>query len=145
MPIHLEIVTAERTVLSDDVDQINAPGAGGRLGILPRHEPLLTSLLPGELSIIKNGERMPFAISGGFMEVLPDRVTILADTAERADEIDEARAEAARVRAEEALRNRGEVQDQASAEIQLRRAMVRLQVARLRRSSRPQNMARDQE
>src|SRR5918997_2718120 len=106
MPIHLEIVTAERTVLSDDVDQINAPGAAGRMGVLPRHEPLLTSLIPGELTIIKNGQTTPFAVSGGFMEVLPDRVTILADTAERADEIDEERAEAARRRAEDLLRER---------------------------------------
>ena len=106
MPFRLEIVTAERIVLSDEVDQINVPGAAGRMGILARHEPLLTSLIPGELDIIKNGERTPFAISGGFMEVLPDHVTILADTAERADEIDEARAEAARRRAEELMRER---------------------------------------
>ncbi len=136
MPLHLEIVTAERTVLSDDVDQVNAPGAGGRVGILPRHEPLLTALLPGELTIIKGSERIPFAISGGFMEVLPDRVTILADTAERADEIDEGRAEAARQRAEESLRSRADVQDLASAEAQLRRAVIRLQVAKLRRGNR---------
>ena len=136
MPIHLEIATAERTVMSDDVDQINAPGAAGRMGVLPRHEPLLTSLIPGELSIIKNGERTPFAISGGFMEVLPDRVTILADTAERADEIDEARADAARKRAEELLRERRSEQDMIMAEAQLRRAMVRLRVARLRHAGR---------
>ena len=101
------------------------------MGILPRHEPLLTSLIAGELDIIKNGERTPFAISGGFMEVLPDRVTILADTAERADEIDEGRAEAARRRAEELLRERRSDQEMALAEAQLRRAMIRLQVARL--------------
>lgn len=136
MPIHLEIVTAERTVLSDDVDQVNAPAIAGRVGILPRHEPLLTALAPGELTIVKNGQTTPFAISGGFMEVLPDRVTILADTAERADEIDESRAEAARKRAEEGLRNRGASQDLASAEMQLRRAVIRLQVAKLRRGNR---------
>ena len=99
MPIHLEIVTAERTVLTDDVDQINAPGAAGRMGMLPHDAPVMASLVPGELTIIKGGERIAFAVSGGFMEVLPDRVTILADTAERGDEIDEARAEAARRRA----------------------------------------------
>ncbi len=136
MPIHLEIVTAERTVLSDDVDQINAPGAAGRMGVLPRHEPLMTMLAPGELTIVKNGQRTPFAISGGFMEVLPDRVTILADTAERADEIDEARADAARKRAEELLRERRSEQDMILAEAQLRRAMVRLRVARLRHAGR---------
>ena len=136
MPIHLEIVTAERTVLSDNVDQINAPGAAGRMGVLPRHEPLMTMLVPGELTIIKNGEATPFAVSGGFMEVLPDRVTILADTAERADEIDEARADAARKRAEELLRERRSEQETIMAEAQLRRAMVRLRVARLKRGGR---------
>ena len=136
MPIHLEIVPAERTVLSDDVDQINAPGAAGRMGVLPRHEPLMTMLVPGELTIIKQGQRTPFAISGGFMEVLPDRVTILADTAERADEIDEARADAARKRAEELLQNRRSEQEAVLAEAQLRRALVRLRVARLRHAGR---------
>ena len=136
MPFHLEIVTAERTVLSDNVDQINAPGAAGRMGVLPRHEPLMTMLVPGDLTIIKNGETTPFAVSGGFMEVLPDRVTILADTAERADEIDEARADAARKRAEELLRERHSEQEMVMAEAQLRRAMVRLRVARLKRGGR---------
>lgn len=136
MPFRLEIVTAERVVLSEDVDQVNVPGAAGRMGILPRHEPLLTSLIPGELDIIRNGERTPFAVSGGFMEVLPERVTILADTAERADEIDEARAEAARRRAEEMMRERRSDQEMMIAEAQLRRAMVRLSVARLKRGGR---------
>src|SRR5512145_3160401 len=123
MPIHLEIVTAERVVLSDDVDQINAPTRDGRIGILPRHAPLLTVLDVGELDIIKGDQRMPFAISGGFMEVLPDRVIVLADSAERAEEIDEARAEAARMRAETRIaQHRGE-QDLALAEAHLRRAI----------------------
>jgi F-type H+-transporting ATPase subunit epsilon len=136
MPFRLEVVTAERVVLSEEVDQVNVPGAAGRMGILARHEPLLTSLIPGELDIIRNGETTPFAVSGGFMEVLPDRVTILADTAERADEIDEARAEAARRRAEELLRERRSDQEAMLAESQLRRAMVRLSVARLKRGGR---------
>jgi F-type H+-transporting ATPase subunit epsilon len=133
MPIHLEIVTAERVVLSDDVDQVNAPTKEGRVGILPRHEPLLTLLDAGELTIIKNGERSAFAVSGGFMEVLPTRVTILADTAERAEEIDEARAEAARRRAEERIAQRKSDQDMALAEAELRRALVRLKVAQLKK------------
>lgn len=136
MPFQLEIVTAERVVLSDEVDQVNVPGTAGRMGILARHEPLMTSLIPGEMDIIKNGQRMEFAISGGFMEVLPDRVTILADTAERADEIDEARAEAARQRAEALIRERRSDQEMLLAEAQLRRAMVRLAVARLKRGGR---------
>ena len=136
MPIHLEIVTAERVVLSDEVDQINAPTKDGRVGILPRHAPLLTILDVGELDIIKAGERTPFAISGGFMEVLPNRVTILADTAERADEIDEARAEAARRRAEEQIAQRQSDHDIALAEAELRRALIRLKVAQLKRNRR---------
>lgn len=136
MPMHFEIVTAERVVMSDEVDSVSAPGADGRLGVLPRHEALLTTLLPGELHIVKNGEMIPFAISGGFMEVLPDRVTILADTAERAEEIDEARAEEAKRRAEDRIRNRESQQDLVRAEVELRRALVRLQVARLKRERR---------
>jgi len=136
MPIHLEIVTAERVVLSDDVDQINAPTKDGRVGILPRHMPLLTILDVGQLDIIKAGVATPFAVSGGFMEVLPNRVTILADTAERADEIDEARAEAARRRAEEQIAQRQSDREMALAEAELRRAMIRLKVAQLKRNRR---------
>jgi len=136
MPMHLEIVTAERVVLSDEVDQINAPTKDGRIGILPRHMPLLTLLAPGELDIIKNGEVTPFAVSGGFLEVLPNRVTILADTALRADEIDEARAEEARRRAEEIIAQRRSDRETAEAEAELRRAMVELKVAGLRKLKR---------
>jgi F-type H+-transporting ATPase subunit epsilon len=136
MPMHLEIVTPERVVLSDEVDQINAPTKEGRVGILPRHEPLLTVLNVGELDIIKNGETTPFALSGGFMEVLPNRVTILADTVERADEIDEARAEAARQQAEAAIAQRRSDQEMADAVARLERAMLRLKVAQLRQRQR---------
>jgi len=137
MPIHLEIVTAERVVLSDDVDQINAPTKDGRVGILPRHMPLLTILDVGQLDIIKGGTTTSLAVSGGFMEVLPTRVTILADTAERADEIDEARAEAARRHAEERIAQRQSDQEMALAEAELRRALIRLRVAQLKRNRRP--------
>jgi F-type H+-transporting ATPase subunit epsilon len=137
MPIHLEIVTAERVVLTDDVDMINAPTKDGRVGILPRHSPLLTIVEPGELDIIKGNERTHFAISGGFMEVLPTRVTILADTVERADEIDEERAEKARATAEERMRNAQSQQDQAMAEAKLRKELVRLRVSRLKQVRRP--------
>ncbi|HMO56651.1 MAG TPA: F0F1 ATP synthase subunit epsilon [Roseiflexaceae bacterium] len=132
MPIHLEIVTAERVVLSDEVDQINAPTKDGRIGILPRHMPLLTILDVGELDIIKNGEVTAFAVTGGFMEVLPTRVTILADAADRADEIDEARAEEARRRAEALLSQRRSDQEMALAEAELRKALIQLKVAALK-------------
>jgi F-type H+-transporting ATPase subunit epsilon len=136
MPIHLEIVTAERVVMSDDVDQINAPTKDGRIGILPRHMPLLTILDVGQMDIIKDGVATPFAVSGGFMEVLPNRVTILADTAERADEIDEARAEEARRRAEERIAQRQSDREMALAEAELRKALIRLKVAQLKRNRR---------
>ncbi len=136
MPIHLEIVTAERVVLSDDVDQVNAPTVDGRVGILPRHMPLLTILDVGELDIIKDGVSTPYALSGGFMEVLPSRVTILADTVERADEIDEARAEEARRRAEERLAERHSEQDMLMAEAKLRKELLRLRIAQLKQSRR---------
>jgi F-type H+-transporting ATPase subunit epsilon len=136
MPIHLNIVTAERVVLSDEVDQVNVPTRDGRIGVLPRHAPLLTVLDIGVLDIIKGSSRSEFALAGGFMEVLPERVTILADTVERADEIDEARADRARKRAEERLQHQQSERDMALAEAELRRALVRLQVARLRRQRR---------
>ena len=136
MPIHLEIVTAERVVMSDDVDQINAPTKDGRIGILPRHMPLLTILDVGQMDIIKDGVSTPFAVSGGFMEVLPNRVTILADTAERADEIDEARAEEARRRAQERIAQRQSDREMALAEAELRKALIRLKVAQLKRNRR---------
>jgi F-type H+-transporting ATPase subunit epsilon len=132
MPIHLEIVTAERVVLSDDVDMISAPTRDGRVGILPRHAPLLTILQPGELGIVKGGVREEFAVSGGFMEVLPTRVTILADTVERAEEIDEARAEQAIRQAEERKQLAQTDRDMQIAELKLRKEMARLQVARLK-------------
>jgi len=133
MPIHLEIVTAERVVLSDDVDQVHAPTKEGRVGILPRHMPLITILVPGELDIIKNNERTEYAVSGGFMEVLPNRITILADAVERADEIDEERAERARRAAEERMSAHQSEVDMAKAEAELRRALTRIKVAQLRR------------
>jgi F-type H+-transporting ATPase subunit epsilon len=130
--IRLEIVTAERTVYADDVDMVIAPGIEGQLGILPNHAPLLTALTYGELRAKKAGEEdLSVAIGGGFMEVLSDRVTVLADSAERADEIDLERAEAARRRAEGRLKRRREEDiDFARAEAALRRSLVRLKVAK---------------
>ncbi|NTW02404.1 MAG: F0F1 ATP synthase subunit epsilon [Oscillochloris sp.] len=132
MPMHLEIVTAERVVLSEEVDQVNAPTRDGRVGILPRHEPLMTILQAGELDIIKDGIRTPFAVSGGFMEVLSSRVTILADTVERADEIDEDRAQRARAAAEERLKSAQTDRDMALAEAKLRKELVRLRVVQMK-------------
>jgi F-type H+-transporting ATPase subunit epsilon len=128
--LKLDIVTAERIVYSEDVDIVIAPGLEGQLGILPHHAPLMTVLQAGELVARHNGTENSLAISGGFMEVRPDRVIVLADAAERAEEIDVARAEAARHRAEERLRDRkAEGLDGARAESALRRAVARLSVA----------------
>jgi F-type H+-transporting ATPase subunit epsilon len=128
--IKLEIVTAERVVYSGDVDVVVAPGAEGQLGILPHHAPLMTLLQAGELRARRGEQEDVMAISGGFLEVRPDRVIVLADHAERAEEIDIERAEAARKRAEERLRDsKGVGFDQARAEAALRRALNRIAVA----------------
>ncbi len=125
----VDIVTAERVVYSAEVDAVIAPGVEGQLGILPHHAPLMTILQAGELVVRKGGEEDIMAISGGFLEVRPDHVIVLADQAERAEEIDAARAEAARKRAEERLKSRAAGIDAARAEAALRRALVRLSVA----------------
>ncbi len=135
--IRLDIVTAERIVYSEDVDVVVAPGVEGQLGILPHHTPLMTTLQAGELRIRKGEEEFFLAISGGFLEVRPDRVIVLADTAERADEIDIARAEEAKRRAEEQLTRRPSMADAAQVEASLRRSLTRLKVAERRRKRRP--------
>jgi len=133
--IRLDIVTAERQVYSDEVDVIVAPGFDGELAILPHHAPLMTTLLPGELRVRKGSEEFFMAVTGGFLEVRPDRVTILADAAERAEEIDVDRAEEAKRRAEERLTHPGEA-DTARAEAALRRSLVRIKVGEKRRRRR---------
>jgi F-type H+-transporting ATPase subunit epsilon len=128
--LKVDIVTAERVVYSSDVDIVIAPGVEGQLGILPHHAPLMTILQSGELVVRKDGKEESLAISGGFLEVRPDRVIILADSAERAEEIDVARAEAARKRAEERLRGVKKAGiDETRAEAALRRAIARISVA----------------
>ena len=131
--LRLEIVTAERTVFADDVSEVVAWGVEGQLGILPHHAPLMTMLQPGDLLIKKDDEEYYLAISGGFLEVRPDKVIILADACERAEEIDVERAEAARRRAEEILKTRPPEMDTAAAEAALRRSLARIKVAERRR------------
>ena len=135
--IRLDIVTAERVVYSEDVDVVVATGVEGQLGILPHHAPLMTVLQPGELRARKGGEELILAITGGFLEVRPDRVIVLADAAERAEEIDVARAEEAKRRAQEQLRERTPGVDLFRAEAGLRRALARLEVVQRRRKRRP--------
>jgi F-type H+-transporting ATPase subunit epsilon len=134
MPLKLDIVTVERLVYSQEVDMVIAPGIEGELGILPRHAPLLTALAYGELRAKRGSEEDSFAIGGGFMEVQPDHVTVLADAAEYAEEIDMERAEAARRRAEERLQAIADENiDYTKAEAALRRSLVRIKVAQARR------------
>jgi F-type H+-transporting ATPase subunit epsilon len=125
----LEIITAERVIYSDDVNAVIAPGIEGVLGILPHHAPLMTILQPGELIIRKDGEEIILCVTGGFLEVRPDKVIILADASEYCEEIDVERAEAAKKRAEERLKTRPEGVDHARAEAALRRSIIRLKVA----------------
>ena len=134
MPMLLEITTAERQVYGEEVDMLIAPGIDGQLGILPKHAPLMTMLQPGELTIRKGGSDSYFTVTGGFMEVLGDRVIILADACEHSEEINEERAQEAMRRAQERIANRpGDMQMQ-RALASLRRAQVRLETARRRRA-----------
>jgi len=135
----LEIMTAERELYSEDVDVVVAPGADGQLGILPHHAPLLTLLEPGELMVRKDGEEDYIAVTGGFLEVMADRVVVLADAVERAEEIDEARALEAMRRAQERLESQTSDIDLQRALASIRRAQARLKVARRRsrREGRP--------
>jgi len=136
--LSVEIVTGERSVYrEDDVDMVVAPGADGSLGILPSHAPLISLLASGELRIKRGGVEEELVIFGGFLEVVNDKVLILADSAERVEEIDLARAESARDRAEQAIRDRKSTQDIAEAEAALRRAAIRLRVGQRRRGGRP--------
>ena len=129
MPLAVEIVTPSRILAQEQVDEVNAPGAEGYLGILPGHTALLTSLGQGELMYRKGEQRQYLALFGGYMEVREDHVTVLADVAERATDIDRARAEAARDRAEQRLRARDHDMDYERARAALMRALIRLQVA----------------
>jgi len=132
--LHVEIVTGERIVFQmDDVDMAVVPGVDGMLGILPGHAQLISLLQNGELRVKKGGAEESIVVFGGFVEVSHDRVTVLADTAERASEIDIERAEAARLRAEETMRNRADAVSVAEAEAALRRAAVRLRIGQRRR------------
>jgi len=134
MPLRLDIVTIEKLAFSGDVDMVIAPGVQGELGILPRHAPLITALNAGELRIKQGEEEQSFAIGGGYLEILGNQVTVLADSAEQAAEIDLARAEAARARAERLLKEGpSDPVDRSMIEGALRRSKVRVKVARKRR------------
>jgi F-type H+-transporting ATPase subunit epsilon len=132
-PIRLEVVTPERMVLEEDAEIVVARGADGDIGILHGHEPLITPLATGELMYRTAGEDRHLVISGGFLEVRPDKVVVLADVAERSEEIDRDRAERARQQAEAALNENRGTQLEAEAAASLQKALLRLRVAQQRR------------
>ena len=145
--MHVEVVTAERELYSGEADAVNAPGSEGRLGILPRHAPLLAFLKAGELRIELQGAEDALFVSGGFLEVYQNTVTVLADAAEHAEEIDQARAEAARRSAEERLAQAENDQERAELQAALERAIERLRVVEIagRRGRRRIEATREQE
>ncbi len=134
MPIRLEIVTPERVVYTDDVDMVIAPASEGYVGILPHHAPLLTTLGPGEFRVKKGGVEQVLAVFGGFMDVRGDRVVVLTEDAEHAEDIDAQAAEEARKRAHEALQaGPMTAAEEARARASLQRALVRIRVSERRR------------
>src|SRR5512132_2544869 len=140
MPIQLEIVTPERLAYSDTVDAVQVPGAEGEMGILPHHAPLLATLGVGELRIRKGGEEELFAIAGGFVQVRPDKVVVMAETADMASEIDLEKATEARREAERALAEGfEEPADLARARAALQRALLRIRVAERHRREGPRS------
>jgi F-type H+-transporting ATPase subunit epsilon len=135
--LDIEIVTGERVVFKEEgADMVVAPGGAGMLGILPQHAPLITTLSLGELRIKKGNEEQSILVYGGFMEVRDDKVLVLADSAERAEEVDVERAETARRRAEQSIAGRESTMDLEEAQATLRRANLRLRVGQRRGSRR---------
>jgi F-type H+-transporting ATPase subunit epsilon len=140
MPIQLEIVTPERLAYSDMVDSVQLPGSEGELGVLPHHAPLISLLGIGELRIRKGGAEESFAIVGGFLQVLPDKVVVLAETADMASEIDLERAQEARRNAEKALETGfHEGADLSTARAALQQALLRERLAQRRHREGPRH------
>lgn len=138
MPMQCDIVTQERTVYSEEVDAVNLPSTEGRMGVLPNHMVMLAALDFGEIIVRRGGDEEYFAVGGGFVEILPDKITILADSAEQAEEIDVERAQQARERAEQAMREGLSEDSERYAQIQaaLQRAQVRIDISRRRGTGR---------
>ncbi len=138
MPLQLEIVTPEKLAYQDEVDSVVLPGSEGELGVLPHHAPLVSTLGAGELRLRKGGQEESFAIVGGFLQVLPDKVVVMAETADMASEIDLEKAQEARRKAEQALEG-GFVEgaDLAAARASLQQALIRIRVAERRHREGP--------
>ena len=130
----LEIVTPDRALVAEQVDEVEVPGSAGYFGVLPGHAPLLASLQVGELWYRKGQEKYYLAVAFGFVEVLPDKVTVLAQIAERAEDIDLRRAEQAKIRAEERIAGPRTDLDFERARVAMMKSLIRLQVASQARS-----------
>jgi len=134
VPLRLEVIAPERVVYTDDVDMVIAPATDGYVGILPHHAPLLTTLGPGEFRVKKGGVEEVLAVFGGFMDVRGDRVVVLTEDAEHAEDIDAKQAQEARDRAQQALQaGPMSAADEARARASLQRALVRIRVSERRR------------
>ena len=128
--IQLEVVTPERRVLAEPVDMVTVPGLGGELGILPGHTPLISQLQTGVLTYVQDGKSFPLHVSGGFVEVREDHVSVLAEIAERPDEIDASRAKLSREKFEKQLNAwSGSDEELEAARLEFDRSVVRLQLA----------------
>jgi F-type H+-transporting ATPase subunit epsilon len=134
MKLFLEIITPTKVVLSEEVDEITIPTVNGEISILPNHIDLLTKIKPGEMIIHRNGKIELFAITGGFLEISNNKVSILADHAIRADDIEIAKAEQAKERAEKAMKEKGSERDFVIADAELRKSLLELKVARKHKS-----------
>lgn len=137
MSLNLTITTPEKKVLEESVDEIVAPTTSGEITVLTNHVDIFTAIKPGELTIKKNGKSSSFAITGGFMEVSKNAVSILADYAIRAEDIEVAKAQEAKDRAEKAMKEKVSQQDFAEAESQLRRSLLELEIGKRRRRNTP--------
>ena len=131
--LHLEIVTPEQKIYSDDVDSVVIPGVEGELGVLPQHVPLMTQLLPGELRVLKGGEELRMAVGEGFVEIGADKVAVLTDMAIKESEIDESAAEEAVKRAEEAMKeHKLDDEEYATVKASLQKSLAMIRVKRRR-------------
>jgi F-type H+-transporting ATPase subunit epsilon len=131
--LHLEIVTPEQKIYSDDVDSVVIPGVEGELGVLPEHVPLMTQLLPGELRVLKGGEELRLAVGEGFVEIGPDKVAVLTDMAVKESEIDESAAEEAVQRAEAAMKeHKLDDEEYATVKASLQKSLALIRVKRRR-------------
>lgn len=134
--IHFEIVTPERIVYQDRIDEVTINTENGEITILPKHTPLVSILRPGEMRVVKDGQEIFMAVSGGFVEVQPEsKVIVVADAADRAEEIDQQKAEDARKRAEEIIANKTASSDVVEAQASLAHALAQLKVIRRRRKN----------